>query len=58
MSFFILGEVKSVRLMTDRVTGKPKGFAFVEFTTSASLGVSYELCMRTVSLFFCLGTCL
>ncbi|KAI9229216.1 MAG: hypothetical protein DHS80DRAFT_22585 [Piptocephalis tieghemiana] len=41
--FASAGEVKSVRLMTDRVTGKPKGFAFVEFTTSASLGHALHL---------------
>jgi RNA recognition motif-containing protein len=28
--FSTYGEVKSVRIVTDRLTGKPKGFAFVE----------------------------
>jgi cold-inducible RNA-binding protein len=27
------GEVESVRIITDRYTGRPKGFAFVEMTS-------------------------
>ncbi|CAO3655897.1 unnamed protein product [Mucor hiemalis] len=32
--------IKSVRLLTDKATGKPKGFAFMEFENSKDLNVS------------------
>ncbi|KAI8973938.1 hypothetical protein BDB01DRAFT_844975 [Pilobolus umbonatus] len=35
--FHSAGEIKSVRLLTDKVTGKPKGFAFVEFGSAKDL---------------------
>jgi len=31
--FAEFGEIESVNLINDRVTGRPKGFAFVEMTT-------------------------
>ncbi|CEP06886.1 hypothetical protein [Parasitella parasitica] len=31
------GDIKSVRLLTDKATGKPKGFAFLEFENSKDL---------------------
>jgi RNA recognition motif-containing protein len=31
--FAEFGEIESVRLITDRYTGRPKGFAFVEMAT-------------------------
>ncbi|KAI9480817.1 MAG: hypothetical protein EXX96DRAFT_617784 [Benjaminiella poitrasii] len=31
------GEIKSIRLLTDKATGKPKGFAFMEFGNSKDL---------------------
>ena len=34
--------IKSVRLLTDKATGKPKGFAFMEFENSKDLNVSIE----------------
>lgn len=34
------GGIKSVRLLTDKATGKPKGFAFMEFENSKDLNVS------------------
>lgn len=33
-TFSPFGEVKSVRIVTDRETGRPRGFAFVEMTTA------------------------
>lgn len=33
------GNIKSVRLLTDKATGKPKGFAFMEFENSKDLNV-------------------
>jgi RNA recognition motif-containing protein len=32
--------IKSTRLLTDKATGKPKGFAFMEFEHSKDLNVS------------------
>ena len=32
--FAEFGEVESVRVITDRATGRPKGFAFVEMATA------------------------
>lgn len=32
--------IKSTRLLTDKATGKPKGFAFMEFENSKDLNVS------------------
>ncbi|KAI7904982.1 uncharacterized protein BX663DRAFT_501264, partial [Cokeromyces recurvatus] len=31
------GEIKSIRLMTDKITKKPKGFAFMEFENAKDL---------------------
>ena len=36
------GEVLSIRIITDRVTGKPKGFAFVEMTSKEDAGKAIE----------------
>jgi nucleolar protein 6 len=36
------GTIKSVRLLTDKATGKPKGFAFMEFENSKDLNVSVQ----------------
>lgn len=33
--------IKSTRLLTDKATGKPKGFAFMEFEHSKDLNVSF-----------------
>ena len=33
-SFVKFGEVGSVNIMTDKVSGKPKGFAFVEMSSA------------------------
>lgn len=33
--FAVHGEVKSARIATDRDTGRPRGFAFVEMNTQA-----------------------
>jgi len=33
--FAAYGEVTNVRIMTDRETGRPRGFAFVEMTSDA-----------------------
>ncbi|KAG1467562.1 hypothetical protein G6F56_004349 [Rhizopus delemar] len=35
--------IKGTRLMTDKATGKPKGFAFMEFGNSKELNVSNEI---------------
>ena len=39
--FFLDSEPSSIRLITDKSTKKSKGFAFVEFTGSKYLEVSY-----------------
>ena len=41
--FHIYLEPSSIRLITDKVTKKPKGFAFVEFTGSKYLEVKTNL---------------
>jgi RNA recognition motif-containing protein len=33
------GNIKSVRFLTDKATGKPKGFAFMEFENSQDMNV-------------------
>lgn len=33
--FSVFGEVESVRLITDRYSGRPKGFAFVEMPSES-----------------------
>lgn len=38
--FSTVENIKSLRLLTDKATGKPKGFAFMEFTNSKDLNVS------------------
>jgi RNA recognition motif-containing protein len=36
------GEVSSINLTTDRFTGQPKGFAFVEMADSSSAGAAIK----------------
>lgn len=56
LRFSEVGEVNSVRIVTDRETGKPKGFAFVEFAdpTHAPLAIEQlqgcDICGRNVRL--------
>lgn len=38
--------IKSTRLLTDKATGKPKGFAFMEFENSKDLNVSFFINME------------
>jgi RNA recognition motif-containing protein len=40
--FGTIGVVRSVFLPTDRATGRPRGFAFVEFDDSASAAVAIQ----------------
>ena len=37
------GTVESVRIITDRYTGRPRGFAFVEMATEAELAKAIQL---------------
>jgi cleavage stimulation factor subunit 2 len=42
--FFVVGPVKNIRILTDKDTGKPKGFAFVEyFDTNTALSAIRHL---------------
>jgi RNA recognition motif-containing protein len=36
------GQVMSVNVITDRATGRPRGFAFVEMTTEAAASAAIE----------------
>jgi cold-inducible RNA-binding protein len=36
------GEIEAVRLITDRYTGRPRGFAFVEMTTEETAQAAIE----------------
>jgi RNA recognition motif-containing protein len=35
-SFKVFGEVQSLKMITDRDTGKPKGFGFIEMSDNAA----------------------
>ena len=41
--FSLVGHVKNIRILTDKDTGKPKGFAFVEYydTNTALAAIKY-----------------
>ena len=41
-AFEQFGVLKDVRMITDRETGRPKGFAFVEFTSEAEANAAIE----------------
>jgi cold-inducible RNA-binding protein len=40
--FAEFGEIESVRVITDRYTGRPRGFAFVEMTTEETAQAAIE----------------
>ncbi|KAI9292851.1 hypothetical protein K502DRAFT_325613 [Neoconidiobolus thromboides FSU 785] len=48
----LLGEIISIRLMTDKQTGKSKGFAFLEFNDSKTLEVRNQYSIWCFTKFY------